>query len=77
MATLTDTKSSLLTSCTCQLAYGRIYQLFAIKWVFMSGIIVFEVGSLICALAPTSSAFIAGRAISGLGFAGIGTGALM
>lgn len=43
----------------------------------MSGIIIFEVGSLIAALAPTSSAFIIGRAVSGLGFAGIGTGALM
>ncbi len=43
----------------------------------MSAVLIFEVGSLITALAPTSSAVIVGRAISGLGFAGIGTGSLM
>lgn len=67
----------LLTACTCQLAYGKMYQLFPIKWVFLSGIAIFEIGSLVSALAPTSSAFIASRAVSGLGFAGIGTGALI
>ncbi|MCJ1261325.1 hypothetical protein MMC22_001189 [Lobaria immixta] len=67
----------LLTACTCQLAYGRMYQIFAIKWVFMSAIIIFEIGSLIAALAPASSVLIFGRAVSGLGFAGIGTGSLI
>ena len=35
----------------------------------------FELGSLICAVADTSTAFIIRRAFSGLGAAGIGTGA--
>lgn len=71
------TSISLLTACTCQLAYGRLYQIFAIKWAFLSAIIIFEIGSLVAALAPASNVLIVGRAVSGLGFAGIGTGSLM
>lgn len=35
---------------------------------------MFEVGSVVCAAAPTSIAFIIGRAIAGIGCAGISTG---
>lgn len=38
--------------------------------------VVFEVGSLVCALAPTSTAFIIGRAIAGIGGAGLFNGGL-
>jgi MFS family permease len=68
---------SLLTACTCQLAYGSIYQLFSLKWVYLCAIVLFEIGSVISAAAQTSSVFIAGRAISGIGFAGINCGSLM
>jgi len=44
---------------------------------FLIVIFVFEVGSVICAAAPTSEVFIAGRAIAGFGSAGIFTGAMM
>jgi MFS family permease len=71
------TYNSLLTACTCQLAFGSIYQLFPLKWVYMHAIILFEIGSVISAIAQTSNVFIAGRAISGIGFAGIGSGSLM
>lgn len=37
--------------------------------------LIFEVGSLVCGIAPTSTAFVVGRAIAGLGAAGIFTGA--
>jgi MFS family permease len=37
---------------------------------------VFELGSLICGLAPNSKALIAGRAVAGLGVAGLVNGAL-
>ena len=70
------TYTGLLTACTCELAYGRRYHL-AIKWVFMIAIMIFEIRSMIAALAPASSVLIVGRAVSGLGFAGIGTGSLM
>ena len=47
------------------------------KPVFVMALIIFEVGSLVCATAPKSSVFIIGRAIAGLGVAGIFCGALM
>ena len=50
---------------------GRVYKLYSPKWVFLVGIIVFEIGSAISGAAPTSTAFIVGRAISGLGSASI------
>lgn len=38
---------------------------------------IFEIGSIICAAAPTSTAFIVGRAIAGFGCAGTSTGAIL
>ncbi|KAJ3495303.1 hypothetical protein NLG97_g3490 [Lecanicillium saksenae] len=65
----------LLTTAAFQLTYGRVYSNFSIKYTMLATVIIFEVGSLICALAPTSNALIVGRAISGVGCAGITTGA--
>ncbi|KAH8728003.1 major facilitator superfamily transporter [Phaeosphaeriaceae sp. PMI808] len=53
-----------------QSMWGKGYKYFNIKLVFLFSIFVFEAGSLICALAPSSDAFIAGRAITGVGCAG-------
>ena len=53
-----------LTSTTLQPTFGRIYKVFHIKWVFLYAIAVFELGSLICAVAPSSTALIVGRAIA-------------
>lgn len=38
---------------------------------------IFEIGSIVCAAAPTSHAFIVGRAIAGIGSAGTFTGAMV
>jgi predicted MFS family arabinose efflux permease len=38
---------------------------------------VFEIGSIVCATAPSSRAFIAGRAVAGLGASGIFAGSLV
>ena len=46
-----------------------------VKWTFLSGLFIFELGSLICGLAPNSKVLITGRAIAGTGSAGILTGA--
>ncbi|KAJ4251386.1 hypothetical protein NW762_011367 [Fusarium torreyae] len=54
--------------------FGQIYTLFSIKGVFLIGIATFEVGALICTLAPSSAVFILGRAISGLGRGAINGG---
>ncbi|QKD50512.1 major facilitator superfamily domain-containing protein [Fusarium oxysporum Fo47] len=67
----------LLTTCALQLLFGKLYALFSVKIVFLSALFVFELGSLICGIAPTSTALIIGRATAGLGSAGIFTGALV
>ncbi|KAF2732223.1 MFS general substrate transporter [Polyplosphaeria fusca] len=56
---------------------GKIYMFFHKKLVYLAYIAVFEIGSLVCALAPTSNALIVGRAISGLGASGIFAGSLI
>ncbi|KAI1174049.1 MFS general substrate transporter [Nemania sp. FL0916] len=69
--------SYLLTFCAFNLFFGRLYQRFSIKWTFLTCVLIFEVGSLICGVAPNSTALIVGRAIAGLGSSGIFTGALI
>ncbi len=66
-----------LTSTALQPTFGRIYKVFHIKFVFLTAIAVFEVGSLICAVAPSSTALIVGRAIAGIGVGGIFSGSLI
>ena len=67
----------LLTGCAFQLFFGKLYVLFNVKWVLLSALFIFEVGSLVCAVAPSSTALIVGRAVAGLGSAGIFTGAFV
>jgi MFS family permease len=56
---------------------GRIYTFYTPKVVWLICIAIFEVGSVICGSAPSSNAFIAGRAIAGLGSCGIFSGAIV
>jgi MFS family permease len=51
--------------------WGKVYKFWDLKWVYLLSIGIFEVGSLICAVAPNSPALIAGRAITGWGAAGV------
>ncbi|KAJ6151369.1 hypothetical protein N7470_007963 [Penicillium chermesinum] len=69
--------SYLLTTCMFQLIFGKLYGYFPIKWVFLAGVVIFEIGSAICGAAPSSVAFIIGRAIAGLGASGIFQGAMV
>jgi MFS family permease len=64
----------LLTTCAFQLFYGKLYSYYSIKWVYLIAIIIFEIGSAICGAAPTSTALIVGRAVAGVGYAGILSG---
>ena len=66
----------LLTNSAFQLFYGKLYQILPLRWVFLGALLLFEVGSLIAAAAPTSQTLIAGRAVAGTGAAGITSGAL-
>ncbi|PKY03434.1 MFS general substrate transporter [Aspergillus campestris IBT 28561] len=58
-----------------QAAWGKAYKYFPLKISFLVSIFLFEVGSLICGVAPNSMALIIGRAITGVGGAGISSGA--
>ena len=60
-----------------QLLFGKLYTHFNIKVVFLSAIALFELGSLICGVAPTSKALIVGRAVAGLGSAGVFNGGVI
>ncbi|KAI9734103.1 MAG: MFS sugar transporter [Claussenomyces sp. TS43310] len=67
----------LLTTAAFQLLFGKFYSFFSIKFVFLTAIGIFELGSLVCGAAPNSTALIIGRAIAGIGSAGIFSGALI
>ncbi|KAI9865978.1 MAG: MFS sugar transporter [Trichoglossum hirsutum] len=69
--------SYLLCTCAFQLLFGKIYTFYSVKWTFLTAIFIFELGSLVCGAAPTSNALIIGRAVAGLGCAGIFSGALI
>ncbi|KAH0833590.1 putative HC-toxin efflux carrier TOXA [Fonsecaea pedrosoi] len=59
-----------------QLFIGRIYTFYNPKTVYIACIAIFELGSLVCGTAPNSTALIIGRAIAGIGSAGIFSGAI-
>ncbi|GME85734.1 unnamed protein product [Ambrosiozyma monospora] len=50
------------TGALCQI-WGQISTIWGRKWVLVLGVFIFEVGSLICALADSMSMLIAGRVI--------------
>ncbi|KAI9830531.1 MAG: hypothetical protein M1819_005489 [Sarea resinae] len=60
-----------LPLCSFQFMFGKMYSVFSVKWVFLISVAIYEIGSLVCGLAPTSIAFIIARAICGFGGAGI------
>ncbi|KAF4633869.1 hypothetical protein G7Y89_g4251 [Cudoniella acicularis] len=67
----------LLTSSAFQLLFGKMFTIFSIKYVYLLAVALFELGSLVCATAPNSAAFIIGRAIAGVGAAGLYSGAVI
>jgi MFS family permease len=67
----------LLTTCSFQLIFGKLYTFYSIKYVYLAALFLFELGSLICGVAPSSTALILGRAVAGLGCAGIFSGAIL
>ncbi|KAJ5703051.1 hypothetical protein N7488_010599 [Penicillium malachiteum] len=64
----------LLTSSATQLLWGRIYTFYPTKIVFLVAVLVFEIGSAVCGAALNSKTFIVGRAIAGIGSAGLFNG---
>jgi MFS family permease len=55
----------LATACLFPIS-GCIYRHYSTKWVFITSLVIFEAGLALCGAAPSSVAFIIGRAIAGL-----------
>ncbi|KAH7324128.1 putative efflux pump antibiotic resistance protein [Stachybotrys elegans] len=58
-----------------QTTWGKAYKYFPLKTTFLLSIFIFEIGSLVCAVAPTSAALVVGRALACVGAAGVSGGA--
>lgn len=67
----------LFTSSSTQILYGKVFVLYSAKWVLLVALFLFEVGSLVCAIAASSAVLIVGRALAGLGAAGLLSGAVI
>ncbi|KAI1424352.1 major facilitator superfamily domain-containing protein [Xylaria sp. FL1777] len=65
-----------LATAVLQPLTGKLYTYFPTKWTFLVFFFVFEVGSLLCAVATSSAFFIIGRAVAGIGVSGLQNGAL-
>ena len=59
-----------------QSAWGKAFKYLPMKATFLASVFIFEVGSLLCGLAPSSMVFVIGRAIAGVGAAGIACGTM-
>ncbi|KAK2024182.1 major facilitator superfamily transporter [Colletotrichum zoysiae] len=67
----------MVTTCCFQLLWGKVYTFYPAKYVFLALLGLFEIGSAICGAAPSSLVFIIGRAVAGMGSAGILSGAIV
>jgi MFS family permease len=67
----------LLPFCLLQLALGRVYQYYSVKWVMIASILVFEIGSIVCTSALNSTALIVRRVITGTGGVAVPPGSLL
>ncbi|KAI0006869.1 MFS general substrate transporter [Xylariaceae sp. FL0662B] len=66
----------LLTVTAFQPFFGNLYKYFTAKIVYLISLVLFEVGSVVCASAQYSAILIFGRALLGFGAAGLLQGAL-
>ncbi|QRW08982.1 major facilitator superfamily transporter [Ceratobasidium sp. AG-Ba] len=55
-----------LTQAGCMLTYGQLLAIAPTKWVYLSAVVLFEIGSLFCAVATTMEFLIFGRAFAGV-----------
>lgn len=68
--------SSAFRLCACSFAFmfGKVYALFPVRPVYIGCIVLFMLGSLMGATAPSSLVFVVSRAVCGLATAGIAQG---
>ncbi|OTA94887.1 hypothetical protein M434DRAFT_10271 [Hypoxylon sp. CO27-5] len=69
--------SYLFAVCALQLMFGKFYVMYPVKWVLLTCVVLFEIGSLIATVSPSSAVLIGGRTVSGVGAAGIFVGAII
>jgi MFS family permease len=55
---------------------GKLYTYLSAKRTFLFFVAIFELGSLLCGVATSSTFFILGRTVAGLGTSGLENGAL-
>lgn len=46
---------------------SKLYGIFSVKWLYLSSLLLFEIGSAICGAALNMNMLIVGRAVAGLG----------
>ncbi|KAJ7073623.1 ABC transporter [Mycena amicta] len=68
--------SFVLAQTVFLLFYGQILRIYPAKYVLLTAIATFEIGSLVCGVAQNVGMLIAGRTVSGVGAAGIFVGLL-
>ncbi|RHZ62631.1 hypothetical protein CDV55_106177 [Aspergillus turcosus] len=66
----------LLSNCALQPLAGKLYTHFGSKGLFLGFFALFELGSLLCGVSTSSKMLIIGRAVAGMGGAGLINGAL-
>lgn len=59
------------------LLFGKIYTFYSPKCLLLGAMGLFEIGNFISGIAPSSNTLIVGRAVAGLGAAGIFTGCVV
>jgi hypothetical protein len=57
--------------------WGKLYKYINVKWIYLSAVGIFLVGSIVAAAAPNSVAVIVGRAFQGWGASGVLGGTLI
>ncbi|KAF2279251.1 MFS general substrate transporter [Westerdykella ornata] len=66
----------LMTTTALQPSFGKLYTFFDIKYCYITALFIFEIGSIICAVAKNSVTLIVGRAVAGCGAAGVFSGGM-
>ncbi|PVF94218.1 hypothetical protein CPB86DRAFT_766168 [Serendipita vermifera] len=63
-----------LTQATGTLTFGQLYTFLPAKHTFLFSILLFEIGSILSAVAPSFAVLVFGRAVTGLGAGGLVVG---
>jgi MFS family permease len=66
----------LLAQMASQPVFGKIYTCFEPKRTYLVSLLIFGLGSILCAASPISECLILGRAVTGIAAAGLLTGSL-